>query len=231
MLSGAAQLFKYYVRNGDEAFKFSLDSSEHFYRVQVEQGIYLISRDDAIGLYSLQREDGNQLSETDGRIWKQVGDWIGQLNKAPIQSPSPTVPLLEQVMRTNQVLPYARSLFDLAESMGETEYDENQRSYRVDLKDYRVGYAPDTDMFWLERGGERLLTALRVLEHWSDRPSDWNLDDLSELGNLTQADVRWFAEWTHWLMLKARSPMQEAQAHLEKENEQSNPRRETDFER
>lgn len=232
VLSGAAQLFEYYARNGDEAFKFSPDSTEHFYRVQVEQGVYLISRDDATGLYSLQREDGNQLSETDGKVWEQVGNWIRQLNTAPMQAPSPTAPYWDQqVMQANQILPYARSLFDLAESMGETEYDESQQSYIVDLKDYRVGYAPDTDVFWLERRGERLLAALRALEHWSDRFSDWSLDDLSDLGNLTQADVRWFAEWTQWLILKMRSLTQEAQANQEQENEQSNPRRETDFER
>lgn len=232
VLGGAAQLFEYYARNGDATFKFSSDSSEHFYRVQAEQKIYLISRDDATGLYSLQREDGNHLSETDGQIWTGVGDWMGQLTAASIQSPSPAAPYWEQqVMQANQILLYARSLFDLAQSIGATEYDESQRSYTVDLNDYKVGYAPDTNLFWLERRGERLLSALRALEHWHDRSSDWSLDDLSGLGNLTQADVRWFAEWTHWLMVKTRSPIQEVQAHLEQENEQANRYRETDFER
>lgn len=232
VLSGAAQLFEYYAHNEDEAFQFSSNSTEHFYRVQVEQSVYLISRDDATGLYSLQREDGNSLSETDGEIWKQVGDWIGQLNTKPIQAPSSTAPYWEQqVMQVNQILPYARSLFDLAQSLSETEYDASQRSYTLDLHDYRVGYAPDTDMFWLERRGERLLTALRALEHGHDRASDWSLDDLNDLGNLTPADVRWFAEWTHWLRLKARSPIHAAEAQLAEESEQSNPRREADFER
>jgi hypothetical protein len=228
MLLGAAQLFEYYASNGDEAFKFAPDSSEHLYRVQVEQVVYLISRDDGTGLYSLQREDGDQLSQTDEQIWENVGDWIGQLTQKPIQSPPLTAPYWEQqVMQANQILPYARSLFDLAESTGATEYDASQQSYILTLNDYTLGYAPDTDVFWLERSGERLLVALRALDYWGDRPSDWSLDDLNDLGNLTHADVRWFAEWTNWLKLK----VQEAQIDLEAENEPSNPHRQTDYER
>lgn len=116
-------------------------------------------------------------------------------------------------MQANQILPYARSLFALAESTGETEYDENQQSYTVALADYTLAYVPDVEVFWLEHRGERLLSALWQQE--GDRASSWSLDNLDDLGNLTHADVRWFAEWTTWLSLRAQAQMQQTQEYLE----------------
>ncbi|MGG6269081.1 MULTISPECIES: hypothetical protein [unclassified Leptolyngbya] len=204
LLSSAAGLFEYYANQGDTAFKFSPSSTEHFYRVQIEDEIYLIGRDDESGLYSLQREDGAALSATDVQCWQQIEIWLKQLAaQTPQQVPHAAAPYWEQqTIQANEVLLDAQALFTFQEKMGEVEYDPVHQSYKTAIENYTLGYSPPSDMFWLERNDERLVSAVHYQQHREHGQFQWHLSELHDLGNIAQEDVRRLREWRTWLMLQ-----------------------------
>lgn len=191
----AAQLFEYYASQGDTAFKFSDGSTEQFYWVQIEETVYLIGRDDRTGLYSLQREDENALTISDIRDWELVSEWVEQLTQKSTESYGE-----ELINQANYLLPQARSLFLLNESNDAIDYDKERQSYITTFEDYTIGYTPDTDVFWLERRGERLFLALNFQQY----PADSSYD----LGSVSPSDVRRFEEWASWVRLKAEIDLQ-----------------------
>ena len=203
LLSNAAGLFEYYANQGDAAFKFSPSSTEHFYRVQIEDEIYLISRDDEIGLYSLQREDGAALSATDVQCWQQIEIWLKKIIEQPLQQvPHAAAPYWEQqTIQANEVLLDAQALFAFQEQIGEVEYDLVRQSYTTAVENYTIGYSPPSDVFWLERNDERLVSAAHYQQHRENGRSQWHLTELHDLGNIAQEDVRRLREWRIWLML------------------------------
>lgn len=204
LLSNAAGLFEYYARQGDAAFKFSPSSTEHFYRVQIEGEIYLMSRDDEIGLYSLQREDGAALSATDVQCWQQIDIWLKQIAGQPSQQvPHAAAPYWEQqTIQANEVLLDAQALFTFQEQMGRVEYDPVRLSYKTAIENYTIGYNSPSDVFWLERNDERLVSAAHYQQHREHGRSQWHLTELHDLGNIAQEDVRRLREWRTWLMMQ-----------------------------
>ena len=204
LLSNAAGLFEYYANQGDVAFKFSPSSTEHFYRVQTEDEIYLVSRDDESGLYSLQREDGAVLSATDVQCWQQIEIWLKQIAEHPPQQVlHAAAPYWEQqTIQANEVLLDAQALFTFQEQIGEVEYDSVRQSYATEIENYTIGYNPPSDVFWLERNDDRLVSAANYQQHREHGRSQWHLTELHDLGNIAQEDVRRLREWRIWLMLQ-----------------------------
>ncbi|KAM3092538.1 hypothetical protein ACKFKG_22240 [Phormidesmis sp. 146-35] len=212
LLSKTAELFEYYADQGDTAFKFLPSSTEHFYRVQIEDEIYLISRDDESRLYSLQREDGAVLSATDVQSWQQVEIWLKQIAEQPPQQVShAAAPYWEQqTIQANEVLLDAQALFTFQEQMGRVEYDPVRQSYTTTIRNYMIGYSPQSDVFWLERNDERLVSAAHYQQHREHgraaglirTGSQWHLTELHDLGTIAQEDVRQLREWRTWLMLQ-----------------------------
>lgn len=234
LLSNAANLFEYYASQGDTAFKFSPNSAEHFYRVQIEDEIYLISRDDAIGLYSLQREDGAILSGTDVQVWKQMETWLQRLAEQPsMQAPHAAAPYWEQqIIQANSVLLDAQALFTLSEQMGTVEYDPVRQSHAATIENYSIGYSPQSDVFWLERNDERLVSATHYQQHREHGRPHWHLTELHDLGNISQEDVRRLREWRTWLMIQSelhRERSQQSTPDLPQEQPRSSNQKRSDY--
>jgi len=204
LLFNAANLFEYYASQEDIAFKFSADSAEHFYRVQIEGEVYLIGRDDKSGLYSLQREDEAALSATDIPPWQQVETWLQHLaEQPPMQTPHAAAPYWEQqTTQANALLLDAQALFTFYQQVEAVEYDSVRQSYTATIENYTVGYNPPADVFWLERNHERLVSATHYQQHQSSPQSGWHLSELHDLGNIVQEDVRRLREWRTWLMMQ-----------------------------
>jgi hypothetical protein len=211
LLSHAAQLFEYYASQEDLAFKFSPDSTEHFYRVQIENEIYLISRADESELYSLQREDGTALSTTDVQAWKQMGTWLQKLaDQPPQQVAHVAAPYWEQqTIQANSVLLDAQAAFTFYEQTGNIEYDAPRQSYIATIAEYTLGYHSSSDLFWLEKNGERFVSATHYQQHRDG--SQWHLTELHDLGNIVQEDVRRLREWSAWLTLQDESEPERSQ--------------------
>lgn len=204
LLSNAAELFEYYANQGDTAFKFSPNSTEHFYRVQIEHEIYLISRDDESGLYSLQREDKASLSGTDVQTWSQMEAWLQQLaEQPPMPMPHTAAPYWEQqTIQANALLLDAHALFDFYQRLGAVEYSSVHQDYRATIEHYTLAYHPASDVFWLERNGERLVSATHYQQH---QDSSWHLTELHDLGNISQEDIRRLRERCVWLIVQDES--------------------------
>ncbi|MBE9009757.1 hypothetical protein IQ250_06020 [Pseudanabaenaceae cyanobacterium LEGE 13415] len=205
LLSSAARLFEYYASQGDTAFKFSSNSTEHFYRVQIENEVYLISRDDASGLYSLQHEDERAFRATDMRGWQQIETWLQQLAEQPLeQAPHAAAPYWEQqTIQANAVLLDAQALFTFYEQLGTVKYNSTRHSYVAAIGNYTIGYTPSSDVFWLERNDNRLVSANQYQQHQRNGRSHWHLTELQDLGNITPEDVRRLREWRTWLMMQS----------------------------
>ncbi|MBW4440376.1 MAG: hypothetical protein KME10_03900 [Plectolyngbya sp. WJT66-NPBG17] len=213
LLSNAAGLFEYYASQGDTAFKFSPNSTEHFYRVLIDNEVYLISRDDEIGVYSLQRENGDPLSVTDSESWKQMESWLQHLAEQPsMQAPHAAAPYWEQqTIQANALLLDAQALFTFHQQMGTIEYDPVRKSHTATIENYTIGYSPQSDVFWLERNDERLASATHYQQHRNSSQSHWHLNELHDLGNISHEDVRRLREWRSWLMVQSNLDQNQAQ--------------------
>lgn len=223
LLSNAANLFEYYASQEDIAFKFSADSAEHFYRVQIEGEVYLIGRDDQSGLYSLQREDGAALSATDIHSWQQVETWLQQLTgQSPMQTPHAAAPYWEQqTIQANALLLDAQALFAFYEQVGTIEHDSVRQSHIATIENYTIGYSSPSDVFWLERNDERLVSATHYQQHRDSPGAHWHLSELHDLGNIAQEDVRRLREWRTWLMVQSELEQERSRRDLQSSTQQT----------
>jgi hypothetical protein len=201
-----ARLFEQYARDGETAFKTAEDGTEHFYRVEVDEATYWISRDDATGTYSFQREDGVPLTEIDEALWTEIGQWLDQVDRSQPQLPETLLeaPYWEQqTLWASQILPQAEYVFAFQESQGNLQYEPDEQGYVTDSGDYQIGYSTITDTFWIEREGDRILSVSEYSQHRHDPEWEWSLPELHDLGELETRDVSWLESWTSWLQLKA----------------------------
>lgn len=202
----AARLFESYVDQGIEAYKESPDSSEWFYRVTVDDAVYLISRDDATMTYNLQREDAHPLSRTDIQTWQDVDTWLTQ--QQPINPELLADPRdgwqgtywEQQTIRANAILPIAEHLFAYQEQHGVLHLEEADQSYISNIGSYTLGYLPAADTFWVERKGDHLVSAT----DWNDNCDRgcWQLRGLDHLGSITPFDVEQIQLLQTWLQVK-----------------------------
>jgi hypothetical protein len=203
-LTTAARLFEQYAADGETAFKTSVESSEHFYRIEVDETSYWISRDDVTGTYSLQREDGVPLAESDNALWADIDWWLEELDRAQSQLPTtfPEAPYWEQqTLWANQLLPQAEYVFAFHTAQNDLHYDSITQSYLAETGDYQVGYSSLIDRFWIDREGERIIS----IDQYSQLQGNenWNLPQLNDLGEMKPTDISWFSAWSNWLQLKA----------------------------
>jgi len=202
----AARLFESYVDQGIEACKESPDSSEWFYQVTVDDAVYLISRDDATMTYNLQREDAQPIGRTDVQIWQDVDVWLTQ--QKPINPELLADPRdgwqgtywEQQTIRANTILPIVEHLFAYQEQCGVLHLEEADQSYISGMGNYTFGYLPATDTFWVEREGDRLVSAT----DWNDNCDRgcWQLRGLDHLGSITPFDVEQIQSLQTWLQVK-----------------------------
>jgi hypothetical protein len=202
----AARLFESYVNQGIEAYKESPDSSEWFYQVTVDDAVYLISRDDATMTYNLQREDAQLISRTDVQTWQDVDIWLSQ--QQPINPELLADPRdgwqgtywEQQTIRANVILPIAEDLFTYQEKHGVLHLEEADQSYVSGMGDYTFGYLPATDTFWIDREGDRLVSAIG----WNNNCDRgcWQLRGLDHLGSITPLDVEQIQSLQTWLQVK-----------------------------
>lgn len=204
--SAAARLFESYVDQEIGAYKESLDSSEWFYRVTVDDAVYLISRDDATMTYNLRREDAQPISRTDVQTWQDIDSWLTQ--QQPINPKLLADPRdgwqgtywEQQTIRANAILPIAEHLFTYQEQHGVLHLEEADQSYVSGMGKYTFGYLPATDTFWVEREGDRLVSAT----DWNDNCDRgcWQLRGLDHLGSITPFDMEQIQSLQTWLQVK-----------------------------
>lgn len=200
----AARLFESYVEQGTEAYKESPNSSEWFYRITVDDAVYFISRDDAPMTYSLQREDAQPMSQSDLQTWQDIDAWLAQ---QPINAEFLADPRdgwqgtywEQQTMRANAILPIAQHLFAYQEQHGVLHLEETDQSYVSGMGNYTFGYFPATDTFWVEREGNRLVSAT----DWNANCEQdyWQLRGLDHLGSITPLDVEQIQALQTWLQV------------------------------
>jgi hypothetical protein len=214
ILVTAARLFESYVDQGIEAYKESPNSSEWFYRVSVDDAVYLISRNDATMTYNLNREDAQLISRADVQTWQDIDTWLTQQQ--------PTNPELladprdgwqgtyweQQMIRANAILPIAEHLFAYQEQHGVLHLEEADQSYVSSMGSYTFGYLPSTDTFWIEREGDcgTQQQSLRLVSatDWNDNCDQgcWQLRGLDHLGSITPFDVEQIQSLQAWLQVK-----------------------------
>jgi hypothetical protein len=210
----AARLFESYVAQGIAAYKESPDSSESFYRVTVDDAVYLISRDDATMTYNLQREDAQPISRTDVQIWQDVDTWLTQ--QQPVNPDLLADPRdgwqgtywEQQTIRANAILPIAEHLFAYQEQHGVLHLEEADQSYVSGMGNYTFGYFPATDTFCVEREGDcgtqQRSSLLVSATNWNDNCDRgcWQLRGLDHLGSITPFDVEQIQSLQTWLQVK-----------------------------
>ena len=210
----AARLFESSVEQGTEAYKESPNSSEWVYRATVDDAVYLMSRDDAAMTYSVRREDAQSLGRTDLQTWQDIDTWLTQ--PQPIRFEALADPRHgwqgtyweQQMSRANAILPIAEQLFAYQEQHGTLHLDEAEQSYVSNLDNYRFGYVPATDTFWIEREGDRgtqqpnsrLVSATNWHNHCDQ--DCWQLQGLEHLGNIAPCDVEQMQSLQAWLQVK-----------------------------
>lgn len=202
----AARLFESYVEHTEEAYKESPDSSEWFYRVMVNDAIYLVSRDDATMTYNVQREDVQPMGRTDLQTWQDIDSWLTQ--QEPVNPKFLADPKdgwqgtywEQQVIRANTILPIAEQLFAYQEHHGTLHLNEAEQSYISDIGGYTVGYVLPTDTFWLDLDGERLISATNWIDNCDQ--DGWQLRGLNHLGRIATYDVEQFQSLQTWLQVK-----------------------------
>ncbi|MBW4489686.1 MAG: hypothetical protein KME12_18030 [Trichocoleus desertorum ATA4-8-CV12] len=210
----AARLFECYVEQGTEAYKESLNSNEWFYRVTVDDAVYLISRDDAAMTYSVQREDAQSLSRNDLQTWQDIDTWLTQPQSIRFEALADPrdgwqgTYWEQQISRANAILPIAEQLFAYQEQHGTLHLDEADQSYVSGIGNYRFGYVPATDTFWIDRPGDRgaqqRSSRLVSATNWHDYCDQncWQLQGLEQLGNITPFDVEQMQSLQAWLQVK-----------------------------
>ncbi|GEM_PF-1629957 len=85
---GVARLFQWYASRDEPTFKFAAESSEDFYRVQVDNIVYLISQDASTESYNLKREDGITLTTADLNAWATIDLCFVRLRLKRLAAPS-----------------------------------------------------------------------------------------------------------------------------------------------
>jgi hypothetical protein len=209
-----ARLFESYVDQGIEAYKESPDSSEWFYRVTVDDAVYLLSRDDATMTYNLQRKDAQPISRTDVQTWQDIDTWLTQ--QQPINPELLADPRdgwqgtywEQQTIRANAILPIAEHLFTYQEQHGVMHLEEANQSYISGMGGYTFGYLPSTDTFWVEREGDcgtqQQSLHLVSATSWNDNCDQgcWQLRGLDHLGSIAPFDVEQIQSLQTWLQVK-----------------------------
>jgi hypothetical protein len=210
----AARLFESYVDQGIEAYQESPDSSEWFYRVTVDDAVYLISRDNDTMTYNLQRDDAQPVSRTDVQTWQDIDTWLTQ--QQPINPELLADPRdgwqgtywEQQTIRANAILLIAEHLFTYQEQHGVLHLKETDQSYVSGMGDYTFGYLPTTDTFWVEHEGDcgTQLRSFRLVSAtgWNDNCDRgcWQLRGLDHLGSITPFDVEQIQSLQTWLQVK-----------------------------
>jgi hypothetical protein len=202
-----ARLFQWYVSRGEPTFKLAADSTEDLYRVQVDNVVYLISRDAVMGNYNLRREDGTALTRANLNSWATVDLWLDEL-----EARSPTLDFSKatngelQTQWTNQILSNAEFILAFRHDFEAIEYNQTRQSYIVSLDDYSIGYNPTEDTLWVQRGTEQL--AYTNPQHFNDNSSQ-TLPHLQNVASLAQTDIYRFQEWAIWLRLKQNELLQQ----------------------
>ena len=203
----AARLFESYVEQGEAAYKESPNSSEWFYRVTVDDAVYLISRDDATMTYNMQRENTQPISRTDLQTWQDIDTWL--IEQEPVNPESLSDPKdgwqgtywEQQTIRANVILPIAEQLFAYQEHHGMLHFNEADQSYVSDIGDYTLSYVPAIDTFWIDQDGDRLVSAT----NWNDNcdRQSWQLRGLDHLGSITPFQVEQIQSLQTWIQVKS----------------------------
>jgi len=221
-----ARLFEQYASQGETTFKLAVESTEDFYRVQVDNIVYLISRDAATGDYDLRREDGVGLTTADLNAWASVDLWLDELDeRSPIPDSSEAPDWKPQTQLADRLLSNAEFILAFRHDFEAIEYDPTQQSYIIGLDDYSIGYNPTEDTLWVQRGTEQLAST----SHQHLDEDSQTLTHLYDVGSITPTDIYRFQEWTTWLRLKQDELLQ--QQSIEEFDLTEQNRSDHDFER
>ena len=211
----AERLFEYYASQGESAFKLMPDSTEHIYQFAMDDRVYLVSRDDATGVYSVGRQGlemnlktGQGITQSDVQVWSAIDDWLTEREQliATAQQTSSWNETYwsQQEDKANQILPVAERIFAYQEGRGAVSYDAERQSYVTSGKagEYEVGYAPITDTFWVQRDDQLIVAATDHLHHYDRQSQSWQATGLEHIEQITAQDVQRFAELSVWLDVK-----------------------------
>ncbi|PZV07861.1 MAG: hypothetical protein DCF22_21300 [Leptolyngbya sp.] len=224
--NSTARLFEQYASQGESTFKLAAESTEDFYRVQVDNIVYLISQDAETGDYDLKREDGIALTTADLNAWASVDLWLDELDeRSLIPGSSKTSDWESQTQLADSLLSSAEFILAFRHDFEAIEYDQVQQSYIIGLDDYSIGYSPTEDTLWVQRGTEQLAS---TSHQYLDEDSQ-TLTHLYDVGSITPTDIYRFQEWTTWLRLKQDELLQ--QQSIEEFDLTEKNRLDHDFER
>lgn len=214
LASTAEQLFEYYASQGEAAYKLSPESTEYFYQVAVEDKVYIVSRDDKIGSYNLQREGtrldlsiGQGVTQENVKTWTDIEAWIAEyqrLTNKDIQASKngwEETYWSQQEDRANTLLAIAEAIFTHQEDKGEVHLDEARQAYVTTVSNYEVGYSTHTDTLWVQRDDTVLVSASGHNQN-SNAEEWWQLEGLSDLGEIRLQDIDYFRSLAAWLQAK-----------------------------
>ena len=211
----AERLFEYYASQGEAAFKLTPDSTEHIYQFAMDDRVYLVSRDDATGSYSVGRQGlemnlktGQGITQSDVQVWSAIDDWLTEREQliATAQQTSSWNETYwsQQENKANQILPVAERIFAYQEGRGVVSFDSERQSYVTSGKagEYEVGYAPISDTFWVQRNDQLIVAATDHFHHYDRKSQSWQATGLEHIEQITEQDVQRFAELSVWLDVK-----------------------------
>ncbi|MBM0744918.1 hypothetical protein JOY44_25705 (plasmid) [Phormidium sp. CLA17] len=210
------QLFEYYASQGEVAYKLSPESTEHLYRLAVEDKIYVVSRDDAAGSYHLQQEGANldlstgqSVTQADIKTWAEIDTWVAECQRLEDEAAQASKNGWEETYwsqqenRANVLLAIAEQVFSYQESQGGVRLDESQQNHVTNgLGDYQVGYNSTTDTLWMQRGDTVMVSAINHHQHYDLNAGRWQLEGLNELGAINLDDIAYFQSLQAWLQAK-----------------------------